>query len=71
MSDGWLTVPETAERLGVTPQTVQRWLRAKRLTGRLLARRIGWRVDPASVAELLRAESDGRTEEQDASGEQR
>ncbi len=67
MSERWLTVPETAERLGVTPQTVQRWLRAGRLRGRLLARKIGWRVDPASVEELLRVEGDGRTDGRDGS----
>jgi excisionase family DNA binding protein len=51
--DDWLTVPETAKRLGVTDQTVQRWLRSKKLRGRLLARKIGWRVDPASIQLLL------------------
>lgn len=51
--DDWLTVPEAANRLGITDQTVQRWLRSKKLRGRLLARKIGWRVDPASIERLL------------------
>jgi excisionase family DNA binding protein len=58
--DDWLTVPEAAKRLGVADQTVQRWLRSKRLRGRLLARKIGWRVDPASIDRLLYPEDDDR-----------
>jgi excisionase family DNA binding protein len=36
-NEGWILIPEAAQRLGVTVRTVQRWLR----DGRLEAERVG------------------------------
>jgi excisionase family DNA binding protein len=48
-----LTVPQAAERLGVTEQTIQRWLRLGKLEGTMLGGRAGWRIPSYSVATLL------------------
>jgi excisionase family DNA binding protein len=48
-----LTVPEVAEILGVTEETVRRWLRDGRLEGMLLSRRAGWRVRSEAVDRML------------------
>jgi excisionase family DNA binding protein len=48
-----LTVPEAAGRLGVTEQTIQRWLRSGKLEGTMLGGRAGWRIPSYSVATLL------------------
>lgn len=42
--DTLLTVDEVATRLDVTPETVRRLLRTKRLAGMQISRRAGWRV---------------------------
>jgi len=48
MADDLLTVPEVAKRLRVSEETVRRWLRDGRLSGRRLpSTRAGWRI-PAS-----------------------
>jgi excisionase family DNA binding protein len=50
-----LTVPETAQRLRVTPETVRRMLRDGRLRGvRLGGTKSGWRVVAASVTQFIR-----------------
>ena len=48
-----LTVPEVAEQLSVTEETIRRWLRDGKLEGIRLSRRAGWRVRPESVEALL------------------
>jgi len=48
-----LTVTEVAELLGVTEETVRRWLRDGRLEGVLLSRRAGWRVRSEAVDRML------------------
>lgn len=53
MEKQYLTVPEVAEILSVTEETVRRWLRDGRLKGVLLSRRAGWRVRPESVTEMM------------------
>lgn len=40
----WLTVAEVADRLRVTPQTVQRWLRSGKLRGHNFSGRTGYRI---------------------------
>jgi excisionase family DNA binding protein len=50
-----LTVPEVADQLQVTEETVRRWLRDGKLEGVLLSRRAGWRVKPESVDRMLDA----------------
>lgn len=48
-----LTVTEVAERLRVNPETVRRWLRAKRLRGVLMGgKRSGYRIPESEVARL-------------------
>ncbi len=49
-----LTVPEVAELLGVTDETIRRWLRDGRLEGVLLSRRAGWRVRSEAVDRMLK-----------------
>jgi len=49
-----LTVPEVAELLGVTDETIRRWLRDGRLEGVLLSRRAGWRVRSDAVDRMLK-----------------
>ncbi|HEY7068404.1 MAG TPA: helix-turn-helix domain-containing protein [Chloroflexota bacterium] len=55
----WLTVNEIAERLKVTPQTVQRWLRAKELAGLNLGGKAGYRVRRADLDAFIRARFEG------------
>jgi excisionase family DNA binding protein len=52
----WLTVTEIAERLKVTEQTVRRWLRAGKLSGRNFSGRTGYRVREAELQRFLEAE---------------
>jgi len=54
--DRLLTVPEVAERLRVTAETVRRWLRSGRLQGVALGSdRAGWRVPESEVARIIEA----------------
>jgi len=55
MADKLLTVPEVAEQLSVTEETVRRWLRSGQLAGVLLSRRAGWRIRQESIVTLLEA----------------
>jgi excisionase family DNA binding protein len=48
-----LTVSEVAEQLGVTEETIRRWLRAGKLDGVLLSRKAGWRVRPESIDVMI------------------
>jgi excisionase family DNA binding protein len=51
--DPLLTAKQVAERLQVTPVTVQRWLRSGRLSGIILSDKMGWRVRESEVRRLL------------------
>ncbi len=48
-----LTVTEVAEYLGVTEETVRRWLRAGSLEGTLLSRKAGWRIRPEAIDRMF------------------
>ena len=52
-----LTVPETAERLRITEETVRRWLRSGKIRGvRLGGTKAGYRIPESEVTRLLTAE---------------
>jgi excisionase family DNA binding protein len=53
--DTLLTVPEVADQLSVTEETVRRWLRDGKLEGARLSRRAGWRIRQSSVDSMLEA----------------
>ncbi len=55
MDNKFLTVPDVAEMLDVSEETVRRWLRDGRLDGVMIGRRAGWRIRPESVEEMLEA----------------
>lgn len=48
-----LTVEEVAQRIGVTEETVRRWLRTKQLRGYRAGRRSGWRIRPADLEAFI------------------
>lgn len=48
------TVGEIAERLGVTDETVRRWLREKALAGVRLGKKAGWRVRESDLERFIR-----------------
>lgn len=50
-----LTVDEAAERIGVTAESVRRYLRSGELKGYQLARKIGWRTTIQHVDDFLDA----------------
>jgi excisionase family DNA binding protein len=51
-----MTVKQTADSLGVGPETVRRWIRARKLRGVSYGSdRAGWRV-PASEVERFKRE---------------
>lgn len=49
----YLTVDETAARIGVHPQTVRRWLRAGQMLGTLISRTAGYRIPRDEVERVL------------------
>jgi len=51
--DELLTVEEIAERVKVTPETVRRWLRGRRLAGIRLSDKAGWRVKVSELERFL------------------
>ena len=56
-SEHQLTVPETAERLRITEETVRRWLRSGKIRGvRLGGTKAGYRIPESEVTRLLTAE---------------
>jgi excisionase family DNA binding protein len=62
-ADPLLTVDEVAARLKVNPETVRRWLRAKRIRGVMMGgKRGGYRV-PTSEVERVAAEGPGEPPE--------
>jgi len=58
VAEQFLTVPEVAERLRITPETVRRWLRAGKLHGVLLGGdKMGYRIAETEVARLMSTRS--------------
>lgn len=54
-----LTVRQVAERLQLNPETIRRWVRAKKLRGVSLGSdRAGFRIPESEVARLLRSNGD-------------
>jgi excisionase family DNA binding protein len=51
--DELLTVEEIAARVKVTPETVRRWLRTRRLRGMRLSDKAGWRVRASELERFL------------------
>jgi excisionase family DNA binding protein len=53
----WLTPGEIADELGVTPETVRRWIRERRLgaTARQIGDRVTYRVTRSSYEAFLRS----------------
>lgn len=49
----YVTVDEAAERIGVHPQTVRRWLRAEQMLGTLISRTAGYRIPKDEVERVL------------------
>ncbi len=54
-SERMLTVPEVADRLGVTHETVRRWLRSGQLQGFRVSKKAGWRIPHRSVNKMIDA----------------
>ena len=53
----WLTVAEIVEQLQVHEQTVRRWLRDGRLTGRNFGGRTGYRVRERDLETFLSSDA--------------
>lgn len=53
--DEELTVEAAAERIGVTAESVRRYLRSGELKGYQLARKLGWRTTAAHIEEFIEA----------------
>jgi len=53
--DEELTVDEAAERIGVTAESVRRYLRSGELKGYQLARKLGWRTTMTHIEEFIEA----------------
>ncbi|HUY78472.1 MAG TPA: helix-turn-helix domain-containing protein [Ktedonobacterales bacterium] len=53
--DEELTVEAAAERIGVTAESVRRYLRSGELKGYQLARKLGWRTTTAHIEEFIEA----------------
>lgn len=51
-----LTVGEVAKRMRVSPFTVRRWLRERRLRGILTGRRAGYRIPLSEYERFVREE---------------
>lgn len=48
-----LTVDDVAERMQITPESVRRWLREKKLAGYQASRQAGWRVRPEDLERFI------------------
>ena len=57
MDERWLTVKQIAERLQVSEQTVNRWLRLGELKGIAFGGRTGYRIRESDLQEFLEAKS--------------
>jgi excisionase family DNA binding protein len=63
MAEKMLKVPEAAEQLRVTEETVRRWLRSGKLRGKRLGpTKAGYRIPQSEVDRLLGAEPEDPTE---------
>jgi excisionase family DNA binding protein len=63
MAEMMLKVPEAAEQLRVTEETVRRWLRSGKLRGRRLGpTKAGYRIPQSEVDRLLDVEPEDPTE---------
>jgi len=51
--DRLLTVEEVAAHVGVTEETVRRWLRGGELRGLRFSRKMGWRIREADLRTFL------------------
>lgn len=49
----YMTVDETAVRIGVHPQTIRRWLRSGQMLGTLISRTAGYRIPRDEVERVL------------------
>ncbi len=49
----YMTVDAAAERVGVHPQTVRRWLRSGQMLGTLISRTAGYRIPRDEVERVL------------------
>ncbi len=49
----YMTVDSAAERIGVHPQTVRRWLRSGQMLGTLISRTTGYRIPREEVERVL------------------
>jgi excisionase family DNA binding protein len=49
----FLQVPEVAAEMGVSEETVRRWLRAKQLRGMLLSDKAGYRIAREDLEEFI------------------
>jgi excisionase family DNA binding protein len=49
----YVTVDEAADRIGVHPQTVRRWLRTEQMLGTLISRTAGYRIPKDEVERVL------------------
>lgn len=54
--EAMLKVPDIAQRMQVSPFTVRRWLREKRLRGILTGRRTGYRIPLSEFERFVREE---------------
>lgn len=50
-----LTVDQAARRIGVTSETVRRWLRSKALRGYRAGRKAGWRIQASDLKAFIEA----------------
>jgi excisionase family DNA binding protein len=58
--DRLLTVPEVAERVRATSDTVRHWLRQGKLKGRRLGGdRLGWRISESDLDRFIAGEPSG------------
>jgi excisionase family DNA binding protein len=51
--DELLTVEQIANRMKVTPETVRRWLRSRKLRGVRLSDKAGWRIRASELERFL------------------
>ena len=49
----YMTVDSAAQRIGVHPQTVRRWLRSGQMLGTLISRTAGYRIPRDEVERVL------------------
>jgi excisionase family DNA binding protein len=64
--DQWLTVEQIATRMQVTPETVRRWLRSRKLRGVRLSDKAGWRVRASDLDRYIVGLMPAETEEEEA-----